>query len=110
MNMPPSTSVANGQRNAPLLGAFALLLAFAFGMFATPAPAVAGGAQLLAADLGLPSPDVADTPPDPPIPVAVATAPMVRNRTPAPAVHVTECIIATPVAAFLARAPPGWIS
>jgi len=101
------TPAANGgHRNSSLLGAFALVLAFAFSVSSTTAPAFTAGQQLLPADVSLPLLADIDAPSDVGIPVtnhviAVAAA---RSQVP-PAGVASQCAV-LPASAFLARAPP----
>jgi len=101
------TQAANpGHRNSSLLGAFALVLAFAFGVGSTTAPAFAAGQQLVPADISLPLLADLDTPFDFALPVTAPVFTACCGKQHAPqAGRVLQPATVSP-AAFLARAPP----
>jgi hypothetical protein len=101
------TQAANGgHRNSSLLGAFALVLAFAFSVGSTSTPAFTAGQQLLPADVSLPLLADIDAPFDIAIPVAAAVFAASDARSQVPQAGVATQLAALPPAAFLARAPP----
>lgn len=107
MNMPLTQAVDHGHRNSSLLGAFALVLAFAFGVSTSPtSSAVAAGQQLVPIDLGLALSADMDTPADLAIPVASAVVAMLAGTQQAPQAGSLPRVVATAPVVFLARAPP----
>lgn len=107
MNKPLTQTVNNGHRNTSLLGAFALVLAFAFGVSSSSSPvAAATGQQLVPIDLGLCCAADVDAPIDAVIPVTNAVAAVLDCRQPAPQPGRLPHVSAASAASYLARAPP----
>lgn len=106
MNLLPLPTVADGHRNSSLLGAFALVLALAFGMGATAAPAFAVGQHLVSDDGSQSLLANVDPPLDIAIPVGATGHAQRHARTQTPPGCDVQHAVSTCPAQFLARAPP----
>jgi len=106
MNTLLTPAANNGHRNSSLLGAFALVLAFAFSVGSTTTPAFTAGQQLLPADVNVPLLADIDAPSDIGIPVTDHVITIAVARSQAPQAGVVSQLAVPAPSAFLARAPP----